>query len=294
MTDSLLITLGLPISLFIIMVGMGLALTPRDFTIIARSPRPVIVGMALQMLLLPALAFALGFAFGGGLLAAALVLCASLPGGTTSNVLTYLARANLALSVALTVLASIASPLVMPVALEIGLQTFLGRDTPLTLPADQTLATVLLIVVLPVALGMLVRARAPEFAQRAEPWVARFSMLVLALIIVGIVASQWAQLPQWLSVGLLPTLLLNVLALGLGILVGRLAGLSLADQLTLAIESGIKNTTLGLTIALSVMQSAEIAVPVAVYGLLMYATALPLCLWGRRMARRAEHAAPQA
>lgn len=294
MTDSLLITLGLPISLFIIMVGMGLALTPRDFTIIARSPRPVIAGMVLQMLLLPALAFALGFVFGGGLLAAALVLCASLPGGTTSNVLTYLARANLALSVALTVLASIASPLVMPVALEIGLQTFLGRDTPLTLPADQTLATVLLIVVLPVALGMLVRARAPGFAQRTEPWVARFSMLVLALIIVGIVASQWAQLPQWLSVGLLPTLLLNVLALGLGILVGRLAGLSMADQLTLAIESGIKNTTLGLTIALSVMQSAEIAVPVAVYGLLMYATALPLCLWGRRMARRAEHAAPQA
>lgn len=110
MQDNPFVAIGLPISLFIIMVGMGLSLTLADFKRVGEQPRSVAVGTIAQLALIPLLGFAVAYAFGlGGLLAVGIVLIAALPGGTTSNMLTYLSKGNLALSITLTVIASFAT-----------------------------------------------------------------------------------------------------------------------------------------------------------------------------------------
>lgn len=283
MQGNALVTIGLPLSLFIIMVGMGLSLTANDFKEIQREPKSVLVGSLLQFIGMPLLGFAVGYAFGGGLLGAALVLCAVLPGGTTSNILTYLAKANLALSIALTVIASLVTIFSIPFFVNYAFTLFLGEGESLSLPVIKTLITMLAIVVIPVGLGMLIKAKANAFATKAEPIIGKFSMIVLIVIIIGIVAAERNNIGAWLEHALVPILVLNLGAVALGFLVSRVVGLPLKDQLTVAIEMAIKNSTLGLTIALSILQNNELATPVAVYGLLMYFTVGLLAFYGRRL-----------
>ena len=141
-------------------------------------------------------------------------------------------------------------------------------------------------MVIPVGLGMLIKDRFNAFAERAEPWISKFAMVVLIVIVIGIVAAEWDNLPGWLAAGWAPVLGLNIAALLVGLGAGRLTGLATADALTVAIELGIKNTTLGLTIALSLLRSTELALPAAIYGLMMYASVAVLAVYGRRVAAR--------
>ena len=200
--------------------------------------------------------------------------------------LCYLARANLALSITLTVIASLATIVTLPVFVNLALQLFVGEAAELSLPVLHTLITMLVIVVIPVGLGMLIKSRFDTFARRAEPWISKFALVVLIVIVIGIIAAEWANLPGWLAAGWAPVLGLNLGALAVGVGVGRLAGLTTTDALTVAIELGIKNTTLGLTIALSLLGSTELALPAAVYGLMMYASVAGLAVYGRRVAAR--------
>eukprot|EP01035_Chromulina_nebulosa_P065454 gene65454-89536_t len=161
MLGNTYITIGLPVSLFIIMIGMGLSLTVEDFRRIKEQPKGVIVGTVLQLLGVPLLGFAIGGLFGGGVMAAGLVLSAVMPGGTTSNVLTYMAKANLALSITLTVIASLLTVLTIPFYMSYALPMFVGANTELQLPFLKTLITMMVIVIIPVCIGMFVRAKKP-------------------------------------------------------------------------------------------------------------------------------------
>ncbi|HEX4843413.1 MAG TPA: bile acid:sodium symporter family protein [Limnobacter sp.] len=285
MLGNSFITIGLPVSLFIIMVGMGLSLTVEDFRRVKEQPRGVVVGTLLQLVAIPALGFAIGGAIGGGVLAAGIVLVAAMPGGTTSNVLTYLAKANLALSITLTVLASLLTVLTIPFYMAYALEWFLGESTQLELPFIKTLVTMMVIVIIPVALGMFIRAKKPELSQKFEPAINKFAMVVLIAIIVLILVSEKDSILSWFEQAWLPVVLMNIGAVAIGMLGGQLTGLNKQDSLTVSIEMCVKNSTLGLTIALSLLQSAEMALPVAVYGLLMYVTVGLLCWYGRRIAR---------
>lgn len=283
MQGSALVTIGLPISLFIIMVGMGLSLTAEDFKEIKREPRAVLVGSLLQFLGMAALGFAVGYAVGGGLLGATIVLCAVLPGGTTSNILTYLAKANLALSIALTVIASLVTIFSIPFFVNYAFTLFMGEGETLSLPILKTLITMLAIVVIPVGIGMVIKHFAPSFAEKAEPIIGKFSIFVLVAIIIGIVISERNNLGIWLESAWLPILGLMIAAIAMGFIVSKLSGLPPVDGLTIAIEMSIKNSTLGLTIALTLMNSPEMATPIAVYGLLMYPVVGVLAFYGRRL-----------
>ena len=291
MEGNALITIGLPLALFIIMVGMGLSLTVADFRRVGQQPRAVALGTVLQLLVIPLMGFAIGGLAGGGVLAVGLVLLAALPGGTTSNVLCYLARANLALSITLTVIASLSVIITLPLYVNWALEYFVGEAGDLHLPVSKTLITMLVIVVIPVGIGMFVKARAERFAAKAEPWISKFALVVLIVIVIGILIAEWANLPVWLAAAWLPVLALNIGALAVGVGAGILAGLGLRDALTVAIELGIKNTTLGMTIALSLLGSTELALPAAVYGLFMYASVAGLAVWGRRIDAKAQAAA---
>lgn len=285
MEGNVFIEVGLPISLIIIMIGMGLSLTAADFRRVGEQPKAVAVGTVAQLLLMPIIGFLLAWFWGGGVLAAGLVLVAVLPGGTTSNLLSYLAKANLALSITLTVIASIATILTIPFAVNLALQWFTGEGEVIRLPFIKTFVTMMVIVVIPVGIGMLINRWQPVFAKRVEPLISAFSALVLVGVIVAIVYMTWAELPGYLATSWKPVLSLNLAALVLGFVLGKLFQLSVPDTLTVMIETGIKNSTIALTIALSLLKNAELAIPAAVYGLLMYASALLLAAVGRKLAR---------
>lgn len=284
MESSPFISIGLPIALFIIMIGMGLSLTPRDFQRVVRQPRGVLVGTFGQMLLVPLLGFALAALFSpaSGVIAAGLVLVALCPGGTTSNLICYLAKADLALSISLTVISSLLTILTIPPLLNLALELFTGAGEVVRLPFMKTLTTMSVIVLIPTAIGMLLRAWQPLLAQRMEPAISKFSGLVLLAIIIAIVVTQRGNMVEWIVAGFVPVLLLNIIALVAAWMLARSAGLVTADRLTVMIEMGLKNTTIGLLVALSLLGNVELAIPSAIYGLTMYASAFAMVAWGRR------------
>ena len=286
MTGNALITQGLPIALFIIMIGMGLSLTAGDFKQVHQRPKATIVGTALQLVAVPLIGFAIAWAIGGGITGAGIVLIACMPGGTTANILTYMAKGNLALSLTLTVLASVLTVLTIPAYMDIALEIYVGKGESLSLPFGKTLLTMLVIVIIPVLIGMFIRRKKPEFARKAEPIISRLAIVVLVGVIVAISVSERDNILGWLAHAWIPALLLGVLAAAVGMFLGRLSGLSPVDTLTASIGMCIKNSTLALTIAPSILKSSEIALPSLVYGVMMYPMVAGLCWYGRKLAAR--------
>ncbi|MFA9430588.1 bile acid:sodium symporter family protein [Egicoccus sp. AB-alg2] len=286
MEQNPLVEIGLPIALFVIMVGIGLTLTTGDFRREARTPRGAVVGSLAQLLVMPALGFAIAALLGlPPALAVGLVIVAACPGGTSSNLITFLARANVALSIVLTVVASVVTIVTLPLFANVALgRQPVGTDVSVSVPLGRTITLLVGIVLVPVVLGMLVRRRAPARAAALERRVSAFGAAVLVVLIAGIALSLRDRFFELLAQAGPATLLLNLAGLAVGWLAARGAGLRPADRLAVAIELGIKNSTLGILIAVNVLRSEEIAVPAAVYGLLMYLSAAVLVVVGRRAA----------
>lgn len=305
MEQSPLISLGLPIALFIIMIGIGLTLTVADFHREARQPRGVVVGTLAQLVLMPALGFAVAALLRlEPVIAVGLVIVAACPGGSTSNLIAYLARGNVALSIVLTVLASVAAILTLPLYVNLALAWWpIGADAAVRMPVGQTVALLVGIILVPVAIGMTVRRRAPERAASLEKAVSLFGGVVLLLLIVAIVVSVRDRFWALMGAAGPAAILLNLGGVAAGFLAAAVAGLSGPDRLTTGIELGVKNTTIGMLVAVTIIGSEAMAVPAAVYGLLMYVSGFALVAFGQRAlppleARRAsvlgEGAAPAA
>lgn len=282
--DSLLVGVGLPIALFVIMTGIGLTLTVGDFRREAAAPRGMIVGAAAQLLLMPVLGIAIVALLGlDGAIAIGVVIAATVPGGTTSNVIAFLSRANVALSIVLTVVASLATVLTIPLVVELAIGWFGGGEEAVSLPVLRTIGQLVGIVLVPVVLGMVVRARAPERAARAERAASAFGAVILVALIIGIALELGSDVPVFLRQAGPAVVLLNVAGLAVGGLVGWLGGLPPRDRLTIAIELGVKNATLGILVATLLSDTQPLyGAPSAVYGLLMYVSAALVVLVGRR------------
>lgn len=289
MATSPLISIGLPIALFIIMMGMGLSLTPRDFHRVVEQPRGVLVGTLGQLLLIPLLGLAVAFLFSGSsaILAAGLVLVALCPGGTSSNLICYLAKADLALSITLTVISSFAVIVTLPPLLNLALDLFTGEGEVVHLDFWATFKTMGVIILLPTAIGMVGRAWKPELAHKLEPYISKFSAFVLIAVILAIILTQRGEVGGWLAKAFVPCVLMNVAALGLAWGAAKLTRLNQADTLTVMIELSLKNTTIGLLVSLSLLENVELAIPSAIYGVLMYASAFAMVHWGRKNIRPA-------
>lgn len=288
MEGNALVDVGLPVALAIVMAGMGLSLAPADFRRVVEQPRAAAVGTLAQLLLPPAIGFAIAAFFADDpVIAAGILLAAAAPSGTMSNVVTHLARGNLALSITLTTISTLITVVTLPAIFNLGVRTFGSGLGSFELPFLETCGTLVAIVLAPTAAGMLVRAKAPAFAGRAERAVGVFALLLMVALIVGIVVSERELLATALpQVG--PAMLaFNLLAVAAGYASGRLGGLHARDTVTVAIEVGIRNSTLAILIALTLLQSPALAIPGAVYGLVMYASAAALIVVGRRQARSA-------
>jgi len=285
MPPDLLKTLFLPLALVFIMFGMGLSLTLADFKRVVLAPKAKLLGLACQLLALPALAFALAWLFRlPGDLAVGLMILAACPGGPTSNIVSHLSRGDTALSVTLTAVSSVITVFTIPLIVGFSLGHFLDADQAVALPFWKTVAQLLVVTVIPIAGGMWVHALRPAFSQRMASPVNLVSLLFLALVILAAVLREDDLGRQFVLAGPAAATL-NLLGMALGFGAAALFGLARPQRIAISAEVGIQNGTLALAIALGLLDSSRIAMPAVVYSLLMFASGAFLILrFGRRRA----------
>ncbi|MBP2332899.1 MULTISPECIES: bile acid:sodium symporter family protein [Corynebacterium] len=285
MQDSPVIAIGLPVALAVIMVGIGLSLTLADFREQARTPRATIIGTLGQVFLVPAIGIAVALVMDlPPIMALGLVLVAACPGGSTSNLVTYLARGNVALSIILTVVASLVIIVTLPGWLDVAGRILPGAtELSVSVPLGQTFGLLIGIILIPVAIGMVIRAKKPELAAKLERGMSVFGALVLLLAIGAVAVDLGGEIIDMTIVTGPAVLVFNIAVILVGGALAWIARVDRASQLALAVEYGIKNSTLGLVIALTVVRDEEFAVPAAVYSIVMYVTAIAVIAIGRRM-----------
>ncbi|MEB3358621.1 MAG: bile acid:sodium symporter family protein [Synechococcales bacterium] len=289
MESNFLTEIFLPLALFIIMLGMGLGLTLADFKRILVEPGAVILGLLAQLLLLPLVGFILAGVFPlTPDLAVGLIILAACPGGPTSNLVTYLAKGNVALSITLTAISSLITvftiPLVVNLAMQIFMGTGAGEGTALQLPFLSTVLQIAVITLIPVSLGMVLHARAPGFAARVERGVKWLSLFFLGLIIAGLLVKERANVASFfVQVGGV-TLALMVLTMALGYGIATLARLDDRSTTAITIEVGIQNGTLAIAIASAptLLNTPTMAIPAAIYSLLMFGVSGAFAWWSQR------------
>jgi BASS family bile acid:Na+ symporter len=285
MTADPLLTFFLPAALGIIMLGLGLSLSLADFARVAKFPKPVLIGLACQLLLLPLACFFLAKAFGlAPALAVGLMLLAASPGGTTANLYSHLAHGDVALNITLTAVNSVIAILTMPLIVNLSLAYFMSADQAIPLQFAKVVQ-VFVIVLGPVAIGMWLRSRFPGFAERMQKPVKIVSALFLLLIIVLAMAKDWRTFVDYApSVGG-AALAFNLLSMAVGYCVPRLLKLNLRQAIAIAMEIGIHNGTLAIALALSpaLLNNPTMAIPAAIYSLIMFVTAALFGLWVNRV-----------
>lgn len=271
--DSPLTIIALPVALAIIMLGLGLSLTLDDFRRVARMPKAVLVALLCQVILLPAAAFGLAIAFGlPDELALGFMLLAASPGGTTANLYSHLFGGHVALNVTLTALNSVLAVFTLPVVVNLSAGYFLGTEAGLGLQFDKV-AQVFAIVLIPVAIGMLLRAKWAGVAAKMERPVKILSVIVLVAAIAGAIVKELDHIQEYFVAVGLAVLAFNVLSLIVGYGIPRLVGVDHRAATAAGFEIGIHNSTLAITIAVSLMESTRVAIPAAVYGIVMFFTA---------------------
>ncbi len=268
--DSALLTIGLPIPLAVIMFGLGLSLTPDDFRRVRQSPKAVGIALVCQLLILPLVAFGLVKVFDlAPLLAVGFMILAASPGGTTANLYSHLFRGDVALNITLTAINSVIAIVTLPLVSGWAIAHFVDESSKIGLQFDKLLQ-VFAIVLIPVIIGMFVRRRSPEFANRMDRPVRTASAVMLLLVVVGAMYTEKENITTYLAeVGLIAAVFC-LISLTVGYVVPRRLGLTEDQAVACGFEIGIHNSTLAIAMALTVIGNAQMSVPSAVYGVLMF------------------------
>ena len=228
----------------VVMFGMGLTLNLKDFRIVFSRPKDVIVGCLAQFTIMPLLAWGLTRAFQlDESLALGVILVGCCPGGTASNVITYLAKGDLALSVGMTGVSTLLAPLLTPL-LTWGLA---GKSVDVNVPG--MLLSILWVVILPIVVGLIVKGLWPKFTEKTTDYLPAFSSVAIALIVAIIIAANASKLLAGGLVIVLVVMLHNVCGLGLGYLIGRVLGLAEPKKRAISIEVGMQNSGLASSLA---------------------------------------------
>lgn len=273
MQADILTTLILPISLFLIMFGLGLSLKTSDFKAIFTNPKAIYIGLTGQLLILPIVAFVIALLFQlPPELAVGLIIIALAPGGATSNMFTYLAKGDVSLSVSLTAIVSIVTPFTIPILAVLSMNYFMQDSTEFSIPVVKTIMQLLVITIIPIVIGMFVLAKWAKIATKLENILKYFSILFLLLIIVLIVLKNKDNMIEFfLQVGS-ATLVLNFSVLLIGYFMAKKAKLSQPQSVSIGYEVGIQNGTLALVVAGTLIGNNEMMIPAVTYSLIMFLT----------------------
>lgn len=283
MPADLIKSVLLPAALILLMVGMGMSLTTADFKRVLLSPKATLVGVLMQIVGLPVLAFALIYALRlPNELAVGLMLVAACPGGPTSNIITHLSKGDTALSVTLTAISSIITVFTIPLVVGASMVHFLQGEASVPLPFVKTLLQLITVAILPIVIGMGIFRFFPKFSQRMAKPINVMSLLFLILIIVLAILKE-KNLGEQIAAAGPAVVALNLSGMVLGFLVAAWFKLPTAQRITISIEIGIQNGTLALAIALGLLGSARLAVPAVVYSLFMFISgAMMIWIFGFR------------
>ncbi len=276
----------LQISLFIIMLGMGLSLVLDDFKRVLQYPKAAAAGLFNQLIILPIVGLLLANAFDlNPMFAVGLMIISACPGGVTSNLITYVAKGDAALSITMTAIASFITVFTIPFIINYSLVYFMGEGQEISLPILETMGNVIAITILPVSIGMYIRYMKPDFAIRMEKPSRIASTVIFLLILVGIIlANKEALIANFTKLSGV-TLALNLATMSLGFIVAKIMRLELKQTLSVTIESGIQNGTLAIVIATSILGIEDLALPAGVYSIIMFITGgFIMAYFGRRKA----------
>lgn len=264
----------IPICLFLIMMGMGLTIVTNDFKRVLKYPKAVGIGLTNQLILLPIIGFALAnimplrpeYAVGVMLL----VLC---PGGTTSNLFTYLAKGDVALSVTMTAIASVITVFTIPIVLSFSLIYFMGSGSAFELPVLKTVLTLVLLTIVPISIGMLIKRYAPAVADRSQIYVSRFGVLFLTFLVLFLgYVQRDIIVDAFIATGPV-SIILNLSTMALGYYSSKWFGLNLAQRTSVTLEVGLQNSTLSIFMALTLLSNYDMSMMPAIYTLVMFLTA---------------------
>ncbi len=275
MESNFLTAVFLPLALFIIMLGMGLGLTLDDFKRVLVEPKAVVAGLIAQLILLPIVGFALATVFPlSPELAVGVMLLAACPGGPTSNMIAYLIKGNVALSITLTAITTLITVFTIPLVVNLSMQNFMGEGTALQLPFLNTVIQIAVITLIPISIGMVLHHYTPKLAATVEKSVKWLSLFFLSLIIVGLLVKERANVPSFfLQVGWV-TLTLNIVMMALGYKLATVSQLDQPRAKSISVEVGIQNGTLAIAIASTptLLDMPTMAIPAAIYSLIMFVT----------------------
>lgn len=292
MQSSVITEVFLPIALGVIMLGLGLSLTLADFRRVAEYPRAALVGLGCQTLLMPLVCYGIANAFGlPPQLAVGLMLLAASPGGATANLFSHLAKGDVALNVSLTAVNSVLSLFTLPLIVNFSLLHFMGEERAIPLQFAK-IAQVFAIVLVPISLGMWVRAKRAGLADRLDRPVRITSALFLLLVVIAAALKERAHLVTYFqSVGL-AALAFNLASMAVGYVVPGLLRVERKQAVAIAMEVGIHNGTLAIAIASSprLLNDTVMAIPAAIYSVIMFFTA---AVFGALVARRQAASAAQ-
>ena len=270
MESTILSAVILPLSLFIVMAGIGLSLTLDDFANVIKYPRTVIIGLCGQLILLPLIAMAMIWLipFATPLVAAGFLIIALAPGGATSNLFTFLAKGEVAASISLTAVISLITPFTIPILAS----WFLNVIEPgqIQIPIGQTVMQLVAITFVPVTLGMAIRRFANRVAQKLQTPTQIFSVVTLLIIVAGLTVENWpifvanfASMAPWVT-------LLVAVAFAGGYALARLGGVSEAGQRTLSFEIGLQNGTTALLVTATILKIPETTIAPMFYSIMMF------------------------
>ncbi len=266
--------IALPIAIILIMTGVGLSLAPSDFKRVFKQPKAFFLGAACQMLILPLIAVTV-IALTGltGELAIGLFILSLCPGGATSNLYSYLAKADVGLSVSLTAVIGFITPFTIPLLAVWAINFYGSEGEQFDLPIISTWIKLMVVTVIPVLIGMGIRSKWTDFAKKSESYVSWFSMAVLAFVIISICVNLGEKMIDFAIATGPAVIILNLSTMLLGYFAGRFLLHQEAQSRTITIEVGMQNGTLALLITSGILESGAMSMAPSIYSLFMFVSA---------------------
>jgi BASS family bile acid:Na+ symporter len=264
--------------LFFVMVGMGLTLTFKDFALVFTKPRGIILGEILQFGFMPFLAMAMGHLLGFyqqyPFIFVGMILITAIPGGVTSNLMTYYAKGDLALSISLTSFSTVLSIIFTPLLLAL----YCANMPDVVIPVKTVVQTIMILVIIPLVVGMSVRGKWPRFAQKSTPFFSALGIIaLLALIIAGVLSNihVFADTARYGVKFYSSVFALTFLGMLFGILFAKMIGINNYQTRAISLETGLRNSALAMTIALLIQDTmgdfySSMFVTSGLFGLIMY------------------------
>ncbi|MCB0502887.1 MAG: bile acid:sodium symporter family protein [Bacteroidetes bacterium] len=286
MEDSILTAVVLPVSLAIIMLGMGMTIVTDDFKRVFLYPKAAFLGLTNQLIILPLIGFTLSIVCGlSPEMAVGIMIIACCPGGATSNLITHVSKGDIALSITLTAITNLITVFTIPIVLSYALVYFANHSSmeAIRLPVVKTIVQIMVITIIPVSIGMVIKKYKNDFALKMERPMRLASTVIFALVVIVIVVANKDSIFIFLRKIGWVVFALNITTMAIGYFSARLFRLNLKQTISITIDSGIQNGALAIVIATSILKHAEMSIPAAVYSLMMFFTSGVL-MWhfGRR------------